>query len=195
MKRALNFSRIVWGLFVSSGLALMFVIAGCQPEEVDSWLTDTSYDLKAAEVSPASMHKDVPSELAIVRAATAKYHNFDKAIEDGYTVEVPGYFSQMGYHYLNPDYLMDYTFDPEHPELLLYVPDKNGHMRLVGVEFAIPIDDMDNPPPAPEGFTGDSDVWTINEEAHLWTLHAWVWLHNPNGIFDHHNPRVPESDD
>ncbi|GAB2777121.1 hypothetical protein GCM10010465_24780 [Actinomadura fibrosa] len=172
----------------------MFVIAGCQPEEVDSWLTETSIDLKVNQTEAPKMHKDHLSELASVRAATARYHDFDKAMEDGYVVPVPGFFPNMGYHFLNPDYL-DYTFEAERPELLIYVPDKNGKMRLVGVEYAVPIDDLENPQPAPEGFTGDSDVWTINRDAHLWTLHAWIWYHNPDGIFAARNPRVPESDD
>jgi hypothetical protein len=24
----------------------------------------------------------------------------------------------------------------------------------------------------------------------FWELHAWVWRHNPNGLFDDWNPRV-----
>jgi hypothetical protein len=191
MKRTRIYSRLLKSVFLFAGFAL---ITGCQPEEVDSWLTETSVDLKADQIAESSkMHREALSELASVRAATARYHDFEKAMEDGYVVQATGYVANMGYHYLNPAY-MDYTFDAEHPELLLYVPDKNGKMRLVGVEYGVLIDDLENPQPAPEGFTGDADVWTINEDAHLWTLHAWVWYHNPDGIFASHNPRVPASE-
>jgi hypothetical protein len=48
---------------------------------------------------------------------------------------------------------------------------------------------------APEGFDGDYDQWTIfgspmDESGGLWTLHAWVWRNNPDGIFAPLNPRV-----
>ena len=47
-------------------------------------------------------------------------------------------------------------------------------------------------PNAPAGFTGDADVWRENSEGlGLWELNAWIWLHNSNGIFAFHNPRVP----
>jgi hypothetical protein len=41
---------------------------------------------------------------------------------------------------------------------------------------------------APEGFTGTDDVWDNNTAFQLWTLHAWIWLANPDGIFAPFNP-------
>ena len=64
-------------------------------------------------------------------------------------------------------------------------------MKLVAVEYAVPITDLNNPPPVPEGFTGSDDVWEINTEFKLWTLHVWVGLDNPHGIFASHNPKLP----
>ncbi|HXG95441.1 MAG TPA: hypothetical protein VNN73_24130 [Blastocatellia bacterium] len=42
-----------------------------------------------------------------------------------------------------------------------------------------------------KGFTGSEDVWDRNGDFGLWTLHAWVWKENPNGIFAEFSPRVP----
>jgi len=58
----------------------------------------------------------------------------------------------------------------------------------VGVEYAVPV----SCGAAPEGFTGDADEWE-NETGspRLWTLNAWIWRHNPNGIFASVNPLVP----
>jgi len=53
------------------------------------------------------------------------------------------------------------------------------------------MDDFDNPPPAPDGFTGTNDTWELNEEFQLWTLHVWIELENPNGIFTARNPVLP----
>ena len=135
--------------------------------------------------------KDLPhQELAKLRAAVARYHNIKHAIEDGYTLEFTGYRHQMGFHYLKPS-LLDDQFELERPEVLMYAPAPNGGLRFVGVEYATTIADMNNPPAAPEGFTGDADVWAINTEFNVWTLHVWVGLNNPNGIFAPHNPRLP----
>ena len=129
-------------------------------------------------------------ELAKLRHAIARYHNIKHAIADGYTLEFTGYRAHMGFHYLKPA-LLDDKFELDRPEVLMYAPAPNGGLRFVGVEYATTIADMNNPPAAPAGFTGDADVWAINTEFNVWTLHVWVGLHNPNGIFAQHNPRLP----
>jgi hypothetical protein len=124
-------------------------------------------------------------ELARARRATAKYHDVANAEADGY-VNVNLYISGAGHHYANFS-LFDATFDPEKPEVLLYAthPGESG-LKLVAVEYAFP-----SALPAPEGFTGDADVWQVEPPFPLWALNAWIWLHNPNGIFTFGNPRVP----
>lgn len=60
-------------------------------------------------------------------------------------------------------------FDPAKPELLVYADFGNGQLRLVALEYAVPLALSEN---APEGFTGDDDHWHRNETFGLWTLHA-----------------------
>lgn len=119
-----------------------------------------------ANVSAAT-HVDTQTlpqhELARLRAVVARYHNIEHAIADGYTLEFTGYRSHMGFHYLKPA-LLDYTFELERPEVLMYAPAPNGGLRFVGVEYATTIEDMHNPPAAPEGFSGNADLWAINTE-------------------------------
>ena len=126
-------------------------------------------------------------ELAQARAATARYHDIAQAIADGYVnidVFVPG----QGFHYLNPS-LLDGAFEPDKPELLVYAATpQEDRLRLVAVEYAVPVSLS---AAAPEGFSGEADVWDRNEEFGLWTLHTWAWLKNPNGMFAEVNPRVP----
>lgn len=129
-------------------------------------------------------------EIARVRKAVAPYHNMAKGIEAGYDTEVTGYRTQMGFHYLNMS-LVDNQFELEKPEVLLYAPSPSGGLRLVAAEYLRPIADLNNPPPAPEGFDGTTDVWTVDTEFSMWTLHVWIALQNPNGIFAPHNPRLP----
>ncbi len=135
--------------------------------------------------------KSLPhQELARLRAAVARYHNIENAIADGYDLDLTGYRNQMGHHYLKMA-LLDGNFELERPELLMYVQGPNERWRFVGVEYAVPIQDMNNIPPPPAGFSGNADVWAVNDEFDVWTLHVWVGLNNPHGIFAPHNPRLP----
>jgi hypothetical protein len=126
-------------------------------------------------------------ELERARLATAKYNDISNAIADGYA-DINVFIPHMGFHYLKSS-VLDAEFDLERPELLVYVPDLcEGRMRLVAVEYAVPLNLSPTPP---EGFTGQADVWHRNEQYGLWTLHAWIWLRNPDGVFAEFNPRVP----
>ncbi len=129
------------------------------------------------------------AELDAAREATRKYQSFAAAQADGYTVQATGHRAGMGLHYLNPD-LLDQTFEVGRPEILMYV-EKSGGLELVGIEYATPIANLNSPPPAPAGFTGDADTWVVNTEFSLWTLHAWMWMENPHGLFNPHNPNIP----
>jgi hypothetical protein len=131
-------------------------------------------------LSPATNH-----ELALARAATAKFHDFDRADDEGYEFLqcVPG----EGREYVNWS-LVDCTFDIEHPEALHYIPEGNG-LRLVGVEYVIPVACTATPP---EGFTGDDDEWEFMAEGlPIWATRAALWLPNPEGMFAEDNPNVP----
>ena len=127
-------------------------------------------------------------QLAQARRGTAKYHDIEQAEADGY-VNINVYESGEGLHYVNFS-LVDATFDPEHPEVLLYAPvPHENRMALVAVEYVVPLSLAST---APDGFSGDADVWRENSEGlGLWELNAWIWLNNSNGIFAFHNPRVP----
>ncbi len=100
-------------------------------------------------------------EVEQVMAATEQYINFQTAVNDG-LIDVSGYVPNMGHHYLNPG-LADGTFELEKPEIILYVPNDDGEMEMVAIEYSIVPDDPDNPGNPPEGFTGDEDVWHFNE--------------------------------
>jgi hypothetical protein len=131
---------------------------------------------------------DTRREIARARRATARYNDLSTAIADGYA-DINVFIPNMGFHYLKSS-ILDAQFDPERPELLVYAQDvSEGRMRLVAVEYAVPI--SLSPNATPEGFTGDADDWHRNEQFGLWTLHAWIWFRNPDGVFAELNSRVP----
>jgi hypothetical protein len=122
------------------------------------------------------------SKLADARQGTAKYHDVQRAIADGYLptdqfVAVPG-LGVMGYHYVNP-HLIDKEVNAAAPEALLYVPKGNGDLQLVGVEYlsdgpnSLFGQEFDGPGAVPEH-----------------SLHVWIWKHNPEGMFAHFNPSI-----
>jgi len=129
---------------------------------------------------------EVLAGLARARKATARFHRVEQAEAEGY-INLNFCEEGEGCHWLNPA-LLDGVFDPDKPEILLYVRDGDG-WRLVAVEYVVPL--SLSPGVAPEGFTGDADHWRENSEGvGLWELTAWIWLNNPNGIFEQHNPRA-----
>ena len=127
-------------------------------------------------------------ELQQVRAATARYRNDSNAFKDGY-VDIGLKLPNMGYHFLKST-LVTPVFDIRKPPILVYNKTENGRFELLAVEYAIPID-RQHPDIAPEGFTGHDDEWDFNTlNTGWWTLHAWVWKNNPDGVFKPMNPDV-----
>ncbi|WP_372975676.1 hypothetical protein [Muriicola sp.] len=127
-------------------------------------------------------------EVNEVKAATLKYQDVEVATAEGF-FDASGFVPNMGHHYILPPRI-DGTIELDKPEILLYAPNASGAMEIVAVEYAVPIEDMDNPGPAPEGFTGEEDVWEINPNLQQWQLHVWIYKDNPEGIFSAHNPTV-----
>lgn len=126
-------------------------------------------------------------ELQQARAATAKYQNISNALADGY--EQGPVIQNMGYHFLKIN-LVSPVFDLRKPALLVYDKDDKSNFQLAAVEYAVPIDPQ-SPNTAPEGFTGNADEWDFNTlNTGWWTLHAWVWKNNPDGVFKMMNPLV-----
>jgi hypothetical protein len=142
----------------------------------------TARPARPARVGPAAL-----VQLEDVRAATSRYLDIDAAVADGY-VDVGAFVSGMGWHYVNPAQI-DGRFNSERPEILVYADDPcGGKRRLVAVEYAIPLPLSKK---APAGFVGRADVWEADNALGLWTLHAWIWEYNTDGVFAAYNPRVP----
>ena len=140
----------------------------------------------SAHDGEASCDKECRKQLAEVRAATAKYHDVNEALLDGY-VPVGGCVAlpsgpAMGIHYVNIQ-AVDAELDVAEPEILVYAPEEDGELRLVAVEYMIPKALM---PGVPELYGRHFHDGPMDS----WTLHAWVWRHNPAGMFEDFNSKV-----
>lgn len=152
-----------------------------------------------AGINPAHASRSDRQALADVRRATVRYQDPAAAMADGYRstdhcIEHPE-LGGMGMHFVNPILLSDPALDPTRPEILLYEPLPGGRLRLVAVEwFAADLDQdltTDGGRPSLFGvpFDGPMAGHDPGMPAHF-DLHAWVWKHNPAGMFNPWNPRV-----
>jgi len=132
------------------------------------------------------------AELAEVRAATAHFQRVEVAMDAGWNfiasdcVENPG-VGGMGYHYVNVA-LLDLNVEASQPEVLVYAPGRNGKLQLVAVEYMVPAqpwDALNSSPP-----TALDQTMHLNPDLGAYVLHAWIWRHNPSGMFEDWNPNV-----
>ena len=86
-----------------------------------------------AVAAPAHSDPIVEQELAAVRRATAKYHDVEKALAQGYVAtprcaSAPG-LGGMGYHYIKPSLATDLALDPVDTVLFVKSPKSLEHHR------------------------------------------------------------------
>jgi hypothetical protein len=149
---------------------------------------------------------EVQAELAQVRAATARFHQVDEAIAAGYERGwvngdgnriVAGCVSNptagaMGYHYFNADLMADNDVNALEPEVLVYAPTDDGGLKLVAVEWVVR-SAQSNPAgvaEAPSVLGMEMHILVPPPGPAFWLTHAWVWAHNPAGMFADFNPEV-----
>lgn len=153
----------------------------------------TTSVLAHGDHDPGAGKGNKPPPLAILqldqaRDAASRFVTTADAEKAGY-VDIGVFMPHMGWHYLNAQLKDDGKFDPAKPELLVFADDPcGGPRKLVAVEYAVPLSMSKK---APAGFIGRADEWDANQTFGIWTLHAWVYEFNPDGVFAPFNPRVP----
>lgn len=142
----------------------------------------------AAAAQPVS--GEAQRDIARLRALTAGFNRFETAVAAGWGTKITDCFENanlggMGFHYGNVGYI-DGKVDVLEPELLLYEPQKNGRLRLVAVEYIVPLDAWAGSAP-PRLF---GQTFHRNDAFGIWALHVWHLRHNPRGMFADWNPAV-----
>jgi hypothetical protein len=134
-------------------------------------------------------------ELRQVQRVTARYHSLRAAQRDGFAAfsldpnnpDVPTCFDSpdggMGVHYVRH---IDDVLDANDPEALVYEVERDGHVKLVAVEYIVPEEFVD--PDAPPMLFGE--MLHHHPFLPVYILHAWIWKTNPDGRFADFNPRV-----
>lgn len=174
-----------------------FLFTACKKYAADKPAAEEQTTVSKNEISTeaelakhySELNPQTLSELQQVHAATAKYQNISNAFADNYGEDPIVVLPNMGYHFLKAE-LVSPVFDVKKPAILVYNKKENGNFELVAVEYAVPMSSLPLHV-APEGFTGDADEWNENTlNSGWWTLHAWVWEANPDGVFKPMNPLV-----
>ena len=142
---------------------------------------------------------ELGQNLAAARAVTAAYHNTDQAMADGYLPPAEGSVldacitlpdAGMGVHWVNGD-IFDGVPDVSAPEALVYEPTANGGLRLVALEYLVLQSEWDATHSSPPHLFGhEMHPVTIPTIPPFYALHAWIWKHNPDGMFVDFNPMV-----
>ncbi len=131
------------------------------------------------------------SQLAKVKRATAAFKDVSKAEAAGYARAgecVTARTGAMGVHYINGALLGDPRLDIRKPEVLLYEPQEDGSMKLVGVEYFV----LDSGQRAPRimGRRFQGPMTHGGTAPSHYDLHVWTVRRNPRGTFAQYNRRV-----
>lgn len=179
MKKNQLFSAILMGAVVVT------LFSSCK-KEVRTETTEETLASKSALGATDASENDL---LKSVRAATAKFHSTNQAINAGYQpdnqcVSVPG-LGGMGYHWVNPS-LVDPSFDPLTPEVVLYATGPGGNLKLVALEYIV----INIGQPAPMFGDQPFNVGGTPVPVPHWSLHVWLYEPNPSGMFIPFNPNI-----
>jgi hypothetical protein len=180
----------VYRSFAAFAAATSVYLMACRDAAPVRAISSDLHASHASSASASSLGPDAQGQLAELRALTARFHNFDVAVEAGWNTQITVCFENpslggMGYHYGNVA-LIDGIVDARAPELLLYEPQKNGKLRFVAVEYIVPFGAWTGAEP-PQLY-GQS--FHRNEAFGIWALHVWHERHNPRGVFADWNPKV-----
>jgi hypothetical protein len=165
----------------------------------------TGRTLSSAPCQAAAAAENADAFISCARAGTVRYRDHNLAVLDGYR-RIGRDFPGMGEHWIRVSLVFDGVFDASRPEVLNYIT-IDGTRHLLGVAYAVPLLDSEQPPESPAG----RDAWhdhsrTINDEtilprhmhgssggtgSRLAMLHAWIWSSNPDGVFAADNWAIP----
>ena len=136
--------------------------------------------------------------IKIVRESTERFKDVRVAENEGYALMfgcVTGPDSgAMGLHYVNGDILKSNELDPTRPTIVIYEPQQDGTLRLIGADFVVFAEAWDKLKQGPPQLMGQ--LFHYFEAPNrfglppFYTLHVWAWKDNPNGAFVNWHPNV-----
>jgi len=134
----------------------------------------------------------------VVRESTERFSDVRVAEAEGYQLLfgcVSGAdYGAMGLHYVNLSLVGDGELDATRPEIVIYEPQPDGRLRLIGADYLVFANAWDATHPATPQLLGQ--LLHLFESPNrfglppFYTLHVWAWKDNPNGTFVNWHPQV-----
>jgi hypothetical protein len=136
--------------------------------------------------------------LNTVRNATERFKDVNAAVAEGYVLQfgcVTGSDSgAMGMHYVNGALVASGVLDPMHPQIVIYEPQPDGTLQLIGADYLVIADVWNKSHSGPPEMMGQLfhlfDAPNRFGLPAFYTLHVWAWKDNPNGAFVNWHPNV-----
>jgi len=138
--------------------------------------------------------------LQAVRESTARFKDVSVAEAEGYSLLfgcVTGPDSgAMGLHYVNMTLVGSGVVDATKPQIVIYEPQPDGHLQLIGADFLVLADQWDKAHPGQGAPQLMGQLYHYFESPNrfglppFYTLHVWAWKPNPNGAFVNWHPNV-----
>jgi len=172
-------------LSTSVNAALIAIAMGCV-SSTSAFAHDEHTQTQAAPLPSGPL-------VDIVRTATARYKNVEVARKELFTplfgCVSGGEFGAMGMHFVRTDRIFDLVVDPTEPEIVIYEPQADGTLRLIGADFLIFADAWDAA--HPDGSTPKlmGQLFHRFEAPNrfglpaFYTLHVWAWKTNATGTY------------
>ena len=107
-----------------------------------------SHTAQAQQETTAEQKSNQIELIKIVRDATDRFHDVAEAEREGYALSF-GCVSgpdqgAMGLHFINMDLVAKGIIDPTKPQIILYEPTADGHLKLTGADFLVDAQQWDN---------------------------------------------------
>lgn len=153
---------------------------------------------------PTLAESSVSSDaLSNAHDATAAYTDPGAALASGYElltdandiacIDMPGQ-GGMGVHYVKGALVQSGTIDAARPQALVYEVGSNSRLRLVALEYVVLQATWEATHSGAPSLFGEKFVLTPAGNRFglpaYYSLHAWIWKHNPSGMFNMWNPQV-----
>ena len=178
-------------------IAAAVIMAACSPSEPSAIanvaLAAQQGDAHASHgrANNGELTPEQKKAVADVRNATNQFHDVAVAKAAGYAKQYPAGCAvsptagegAQGFHYLD-ETRVDGVVELLKPELVMYEPQPNGKLQLIGVDYVVPLTASATPP------TLLGVPFMRNEPLGVWALHIWTMRPNPSGMFAAWNPKV-----
>ena len=146
-----------------------------------------------ATAAPARADQKVKASalVQVVRDATERFQDVAVAEKEGYLLQfgcVSGSdYGAMGMHFVNMPLVMDGELDVRRPEIVIYEPQQDGSLKLIGADYLVFAEAWNAKNDSPPELMGQ--LFHLFEAPNrfglpaFYTLQVWAWKHSPAGPF------------